>query len=62
MAKTIGITSQATNAVVKDSPPFTDAKRPVNPTKPKPAEAGVPVIVKKGTNKPVNAAVETIGK
>ena len=61
MATTVGMTSQARIASPMGSPPVTEAKSPVRPTSPKPADAGVPVIVNSGTNSPVTAEVATIG-
>ena len=61
MATTVGMTSQAKIASPMGSPPVTEVKSPVRPTNPKPADAGVPVMVKSGTNRPVAAEVATIG-
>lgn len=61
MATTVGITSHASTASPIESPPDTDANNPVKPTSPKPADAGVPVIVKSGTRSPVTAELAIIG-
>ena len=61
MATTVGMTSQAKIASPMESPPVTEAKSPVRPTNPKPADAGVPVMVKRGTYSPVTTEVAMIG-